>query len=149
MAFDETVAPQGSYLNDVRFSPDGGHAYITDSGARGALVVGELASGKALRVLDGHPSTQPEKGLVVKADGQELRRPDGRGIEFAADGIALSSDGAYLYWQATTGRTLSRAATTALEDAGLSMDQLGQRVERVGESIVADGLWMDQADRLY
>ena len=23
IAFDETVAPQGSYLNDVRFSPDG------------------------------------------------------------------------------------------------------------------------------
>jgi hypothetical protein len=27
--FDETVAPQGSYLNDVRFSRDGRHAYRT------------------------------------------------------------------------------------------------------------------------
>lgn len=37
--FGGDVAPQGSYLNDVRFSPDGKHAYMTDSGAQGALVV--------------------------------------------------------------------------------------------------------------
>ena len=37
IAFDEDVAPQGSYLNDVRFSPDGKTAYMTDSGAVGAL----------------------------------------------------------------------------------------------------------------
>ena len=35
--FDERVAPQGSYLNDVRFSPDSRHAYLTDSSAKGAL----------------------------------------------------------------------------------------------------------------
>jgi len=33
--FSMVVAPQGSYLNDVRFSPDGQYAYITDSGIRG------------------------------------------------------------------------------------------------------------------
>jgi len=33
--FDEKVAPQGSYLNDVRFSPNGRHAYLTDAGAKG------------------------------------------------------------------------------------------------------------------
>src|SRR3954467_2992890 len=37
--FDATVAPQGSYLNDVHFSLDGRHAYLTDAAARGALVV--------------------------------------------------------------------------------------------------------------
>jgi hypothetical protein len=88
--FDEKVAPQGSYLNDVRFTPDGRHAYLTDAGAKGALVVVDLQNGSARRVLDGHPSTQPEKNVVVKIDGQELRRPDGRGVEFAADSIALS-----------------------------------------------------------
>ena len=47
IAFGEAIAPRGSYLNDVRFSPGGLHAYITDSGAQGALVIVELASGKA------------------------------------------------------------------------------------------------------
>jgi len=59
--FDEQVAPQGSYLNDVRFSPDGKFAYITDSGAIGAIVVVDLKNGKAKRVLHGHPSTQVDK----------------------------------------------------------------------------------------
>ena len=139
IAFDEQVAPQGSYLNDVRFSPDGRHAYITDSGARGALVVVDLQSGQARRVLDGHPSTQVEKDVQVRADGAVLRRPDGRGVEFAADGIALTPDGRHLYWQAIKGKTLYRIPTEALLGAAPARDVESQ-VERVGENGVADGL---------
>lgn len=147
--FDDTVAPQGSYLNDVRFSPDGRHAYLTDAGAKGALVVVDLQTGKARRVLDGHPSTQPEKDVVVKTDGRELRRPDGRGVEFAADSIALSPDGRTLYWKALTGRTLYRISTDALEDSSLSKGNLEARVERAGVTEPTDGLWIDARGRLY
>ena len=96
IAFDEDAAPQGSYLNDVRFSNDGKYAYITDSGVVGAILVVDLGQDKTVRLLDGHPSTQMKKGLNVKADGEVLRRPDGRGVEFSADGIELSGDGAWL-----------------------------------------------------
>lgn len=147
--FDETVAPQGSYLNDVRFSADGRHAYLTDAGAEGALVVADLQSGKARRVLHGHPSTQPEKDVVVKTDGRELRRPDGRGVEFAADSIALSPDGRTLYWKALTGRTLYRIATDALENSRMSEKDLEARVERVALTEPTDGLWIDGRGRLY
>jgi sugar lactone lactonase YvrE len=140
IAFTDDVAPQGSYLNDVRFSPDGRYAYITDSGAKGALVVVELQSGDARRVLDGHPSTQAEKDVQVKADGQVLRRPDGRGVEFSADGIALTPDGRHLYWQALTGRTLYRIPTDALQNARATSAEVASKVERVGENGVSDGL---------
>ncbi len=133
----------------MRFSADGRLAYITDSGAKGALVVVDLASGKARRVLDGHPSTQPEKGVVIKTDGQELRRPDGRGVEFAADGIALSPDGKYLYWQAIKGRTLYRIATSTLADAALPAKSVEGKVEKVGENGPADGLLFDKQGRMY
>jgi sugar lactone lactonase YvrE len=149
IAFDQTAAPQGSYLNDVRFSSDGRLAYITDSGARGALLVVDLASGKARRLLDGHPSTQPEKGVVIKTDGKPLRRPDGRGVEFAADGIALSPDGKYLYWQAIKGRTLYRIATGVLDDAALPAKSVEEKVEKVGENGPADGLLFDRQGRMY
>jgi sugar lactone lactonase YvrE len=147
--FDENIAPQGSYLNDVRLSPTGLHAYITDSGARGALVVVDLAHGEAWRVLDGDPSTQPEQDVVVHTDGAPLRRTDGRGAEFAADGIALSRDGEWLYWQALTGRTLYRVPTDALLDDAVSEEEVEQRVERVGENGVSDGLWIDEHGRMY
>ncbi|GJE03006.1 hypothetical protein GMJLKIPL_4957 [Methylobacterium isbiliense] len=147
--FDETIAPQGSYLNDVRFSPDGRHAYLSDAGAKGALVVVDLQNGKARRVLDGHPSTQPEKDVVVRTDGHELRRPDGRGVEFAADSIALSPDGRTLYWKALTGRTLYRIPTDALENPRLSARDLEAHVERAAETEPTDGLWIDGRGRLY
>lgn len=59
--FNEQVAPQGSYLNDIRISPDGKYAYITDSGAVGAIVVVNLKKEKATRLLHGHTSTQVDK----------------------------------------------------------------------------------------
>ena len=149
ITFNETVAPLSSYVNDVRISPDGRHAYLTDSGAKGALIVVDLASGRARRVLDGHPSTQPEKGVAVKTDRQELRRPDGRGVEFAADGIALSPDGSQLYWQAVKGRTLYSIPTQALHDLRLSTQQLARQVVRVGENGPADGLLIDRRGRMY
>jgi sugar lactone lactonase YvrE len=147
IAFDLDAAPQGSYLNDVRFSPDGRWAYITDSGAVGALVVVDLKSEKARRVLHGHASTQLEKDVVVHTDGKPLRRPDGRGAEFNADGIALSRDGRHLYWQALTGRTLYRVPTDALHDAQ-SDASLARKVETVGENGVSDGLWIDEHGRM-
>ncbi|MDB5919279.1 MAG: hypothetical protein JWR40_3513 [Massilia sp.] len=150
IAFDERVALQGSYLNDIRFSRDGRFAFITDSGVRGAIVVVDLQAGTARRVLDGHPSTQPEKGVVVKADGKPLRRPDGRGVEFAADGIAISKDGQYLYWQAIKGVTLYRIPTRVLTDAGLSAAEVTAAVQPWGRNGVADGLLIARGtERMY
>ncbi len=146
--FPEDVALQGSYLNDVRFSPDGKWAYITDSGVRGAIVVVDLGTGEAKRLLDGDPSTQPKKGLVVKADGKPLRRPDGKGVEFAADGIALTPDGAWLYWQAIKGDTLYRIATSALVEEGWNGQDIAGKVETVGRNGVADGLLIDRAGKI-
>lgn len=70
-------------------------------------------------------------------------------MEFTADGIALSRDGRHLYWQALTGRTLYRIETAALIDESLSDDELGGKVERVGENGVSDGLWIDEEGRMY
>ena len=140
--FGQDVAIPGSYLNDVRFSKDGRHAFLTDAGQRGALVVVDLAKGKARRVLDGHPSTQPEKGVVVRTDGKPLRYPDGRPVLFAADSIALSSDGAWLYWKALTGNTLYRIQTAALTGRGLAGEDVSSQVQPYGKVGPTDGLWI-------
>ena len=144
--FDMQAAPQGSYMNDVRVSPDGRYAFLTDSGQKGALVVVDVAAGTARRVLDGDPRTQPEPGVVPMADGHELRRPDGRIPAFAADGIALDAEGRWLYWQALVGRTLYRVPTAALLDPAADA---GAQVERVATTFVADGLWMNKRGELF
>ena len=146
--FDAAVAIPGSYLNDVRFSPDGRFAYMTDSGVRGSLVVADLGSGRSWRVLDGHPSTQMDMSVVIHTDGHELRRPDGRQPEFSADGIALSADGRTLYWQATTGKTLYSIPTAVLQDPAMAANA-AQSITTVQITHPADGLWIDAAGKLY
>ncbi|HEU4411843.1 MAG TPA: L-dopachrome tautomerase-related protein [Polyangiaceae bacterium] len=139
--FDPTVASGESYLNDVRFDLGRKVAYLTDSG-KGGLVVLDLATKKARRVLDGHPSTMSE-GITLTVEGKPWKRPDGTAPRIHADGIALSPDGAWLYYQALTGRTLYRVATEALRDAKLKDAALGAKVEVVGKPGPADGLEAD------
>ena len=142
------VALQGTYLNDIRFSPDGRTGYITDSGTRGAIIVVDLDSGASFRALDGHPSTQIDKTVKVKIDGKPLVRPDGRQPAFASDGIAISNDGATLYYQALTGKTLYSIATAKLR-ADVSEADRARAIKTVATTHVADGLWMSKAGVLY
>ena len=144
----EDVALQGTYLNDIRFSPDGRFGYITDSGTRGAIIVVDLESGRSWRTLDGHPSTQVDKTVTVMLDGRPLRRPDGRQPMFAADGIAISNDGRTLYWQALTGRTLYSIETSRLRQEVPDAER-GAAVKTLAKTHVADGLWMSKAGVLY
>ena len=146
--FSEQVAPEGTYLNDIRFDAEGKWGYLTDSG-RGAILVIDLGSGEIRRMLDGVSSTTAEKGVVVRTDGRDLRRPDGVQPVFNADGIALSPDGRTLYWQAISGRTLYEAPTEALRDPALSPADLEAKVRRAGETVLADGLWMTAKGQLF
>ena len=136
--FDETVAPADSYLNDIRFTADGRHAFMTDSG-RGALVVLDLDSGVATRLLDKHPTTMLDSTVQVVTDGRPLRRPDGRQPLFHADSIELSADGQYLLWQALTGKTIYRVPVAQLTRPDATADLAARSVERVAENRVADG----------
>jgi sugar lactone lactonase YvrE len=140
------VAGPASYLNDIRVAPDGRFAYLTDSGSPGGLVVLDLQSGQAWRVLSDDPSTQFDPGVTVMTDGQPLRRPDGRQPLFNADSLALSQDGNTLFWQALTGKTLYRLATSAIQSAAAAMQA---RPEKVATTEPADGLWTGQKDEIY
>ena len=142
------VALQGTYLNDIRFSPDGHIGYITDSGTRGAIIVIDLESGKGFRALDGDKSTQIEKDVTVTIAGQPLRRPDGRQPAFAADGIAISNDGKTLFYQALTGKTLYSIDTDKLQPPVTEAER-SKAVKKVATTNVADGLWMSKKGVLY
>jgi sugar lactone lactonase YvrE len=146
--FDNAVAPKNSYLNDVRFEPDGDFAFITDSGT-GAIVVVDLESGKSWRRLAGHPSTKAEPGYVPVINGKELRDENGQVPKIHADGIAIDAEGEYLYYHALTARTLYRIRISALTDPKLPEEQVAKYVEKVAETGAVDGMLMDADDNLY
>ncbi|SNB47879.1 SMP-30/gluconolactonase/LRE family protein [Geobacter sp. DSM 9736] len=142
--FDSSAAPSAGYLNDVRIDPAGKFAYITESGT-GAIVVLDLKTGESRRLLDGHPSTRAEPGVVPVIDGREWRDEKGKVPQVHADGIALDAKGEYLYYHALTGRTLYRIKTAFLNDPTLSPEELERRVERLAETGPVDGMemWRD------
>jgi len=149
--FDDTIAPPGSYLNDVRVDVDAAAAFITDSG-RGAIVVLDLRSGRARRLLANHPSTQAERGVVPVIEGRPLTAgaaPDAPAPEIHSDGLALDTRFGYLYYQALTACTLYRVPTSALLDTSLPRRELEERVENLGRTVVTDGMILDDSGRLY
>lgn len=138
--FGEDVALKKSYLNDVRIDTRTNTAFVTESG-RGAIIVVDLKSGKARRLLDGHPSTQPEKDIKLVVDGktlidQQKKTPP----QIASDGTALDTKNGYLYYHALTGHTLYRIKTSFLRDEKLGKPELESKVENVGQTPAPDGM---------
>ena len=106
--FSEEVAPKKSYLNDVRVDTRTQTAFITDSGL-GAIVVVDLRTGKARRLLEGDRSTQAEKDFRLQVKGRELLGENGQPPQIHSDGIAFDGLNGLLYYHALTGHTLYRS----------------------------------------
>jgi sugar lactone lactonase YvrE len=146
--FGPDIAKDGSYLNDVRVDTHRNFAYITESGTGGIVVV-DLATGKAHRALDGNRSVLAEPDAVIKPDGKPVVAPNGKPFAGNSDGIALSLDGNYLYYQALAGATLYRIRTDILRDPNARPDAVTAAVEKVAKTFPVDGLWMSSKGTLY
>jgi len=135
----------------VRAETETETAYITDSG-RGAIVVLDLPSGRARRLLSQHPSTKAEPDVTPVIDDRPLTQggdPRADPPRIHSDGLALDREFGWLYYQALTSRTLHRVPTEALRDPNLTPRDLAQRVERLGRTVMTDGMLMDDAGHIY
>jgi sugar lactone lactonase YvrE len=119
------VARAGSYVDDVRFN--GSHAYLTDAGRPGLIVV-ELRTGKARRVLDDHPATIAADDRPIVLDGATVMDPSGKPLRVNADPLEVSNDGTWLYFGPLEG-PWSRVPTKLLDDPAVSADTLSAAVE--------------------
>lgn len=149
--FDASIAPERSYLNDVRIDVQRNVAFITDSGL-GALVVVDLNTNQTRRVLADHPSTKAQKGVVPIIGGRELRvgqAPGGPVPQIHADGVAYNPADDHVYYQALTARTLYRIPALVLADFDASDWTIAQAVEPVGPSVMTDGMDADATGNVY
>jgi len=146
--FDQQIAPDGSYLNDVRIDPAGEYAYITDSGL-GAIIVVNLVSGEKRRLLAKHYSVKALKGYAPVIGGREWRLDSGEVPQINADGIALSPDGSWLYYHALTARALYRIRTEYLKDWSVAPQMVESKVEYVADTGATDGMETDKGGNLY
>jgi sugar lactone lactonase YvrE len=131
--FGTEITSGNSYLNDIRIDVETEMAYLTDSGI-GGLVVLDLESGVARRVLDNHASTHAED-LILNVNGQNLTD-----TVIHADGIALDASTKMLYYMALCSRHLYAIPLDGLNNALLSEDDLARQIVLVAEPGPSDGL---------
>jgi sugar lactone lactonase YvrE len=144
--FDTRIAPQNSYLNDVRIDTQREFAFMTDSGDD-ALVVLNLKTGKARRVLQNHPSTASEDVTLTIGGSPWLL--NGVPPRVHADGIAYDAAADMLYYQALTGRTMYHMSGAWLRRFVLSEMVIETKVETVGQTGASDGLIFGPDQKVY
>lgn len=138
-----SVSTGKSFIDDLRFN--GRHAYLTDAG-KAALIVLDLETGLARRVLEGHPSTSGHGPL--RAEGRELRDPNGKAITVNADQLEVSPDGRLLYFQPTAG-PMSVVETRLLDDPELSPAELAHHVRPFTATPTTGGTAIDASGAIY
>lgn len=165
ITFPSNVVYPESYLNDVRFdrrsnlsgiSGGRGVAYITDSSVEGrnGLVIVDIGTGKSWRHLDNSPTVHAINGTVPFVYGAPMYQLVGvmkpTDITFGADGIALSPDGATLYYSVIGGRFLYSVPTALLRAQGGNSDAAAvAAIQNLGEKGISDGLETDTTGIVY
>ena len=144
--FETEIAPRNSYLNDVRIDTQRGFAFMTDSGT-GALVVLNLKTGKARRVLQKHPSTAAED--VILTIGGHPWLLNGEPPSVHADGIAYDAAADMVYYQALTGRTMYRISASWLRRFDIPQMDIEAKVKMVGQTGASDGLVFGPDQKVY
>lgn len=159
VTFPAAIAGPSAFLNDVVVDLTRGKegtAFLTDASAEGpnGLVVVDLATGRATRRLNDHPSTKGDKNLVLKVRGQPVIAKQGSGIgepvRLGSDGIALSADGQWVYYSPLTSHHLYRVRADALADVQRGDADVAKTVEDLGDrGFASDGLLGDAEGRVY
>ncbi|CAG2133912.1 SMP-30/gluconolactonase/LRE family protein [Cupriavidus plantarum] len=158
IVFPSDVALSTTYVNDMRFdfrTGEAGTIYVTDSSVSGpgAIIVVDIASGRAVRRLSGDASTSVDKSFVPVVEGKTMmnRAADGKTSPFgvASDGIALSADGKTLYFSPLSSRHLYAVPTQLLRDPAATDAQIAAAVKDLGEKGASDGMEADADGAVY
>ncbi|MGL5083155.1 MAG: L-dopachrome tautomerase-related protein [Microcoleaceae cyanobacterium] len=148
------VTAKNSFLNDLAVDPTHQTIYIADTTQGGvpALIVVDLKTDKARRILAGHVSVLPEKlDLIIDGQPVQVVQPDGTLArpQIGVNPIALDAKNEWLYYGPMHGRHLFRVQTSDILNPDLKPDQLAQRVETYAEKPICDGISIDQAGNIY
>ncbi len=143
------VIPDNTFLNDFAVDLYHDAIYIADTagGSNSALIVVDLQTGYARRVLEGNPSMQPEDialvvdGTTTMLGGQEAR--------IGVNPITLDPSNEWVYYGPMSGQSLYRIRTTDLLDTSLSPEALAAQVERFGDRPISDGITIDGGGNIY
>ena len=144
--FSSDIAQRGSFLQDLQVDGKGETVYIADVSfwrKNPAIVVYDIASQKARRVLESDRSVVPQDWIIRNPTKKMVFFAGLVALKAGVDGIAISRDDEWLYYAAMNHDTLYRVRTKDLRDASLTSAGVGLRAEAVGQKPLNDGMSSD------
>lgn len=144
-----------SFVRDLALDPEEPFVYISDpaNGDDAALIIVDLRTNLARRVLQGHNAVQPEPGMNFQLDGRIVaaKSPDGRNVQPLAgvSPLAIDRKGTWLYFGPTVGATLFRIRTEYLRDDSLHPKTLAAQVQGFSPKNIGDSIAVDAKGNVY
>ena len=112
-----------------------------------ALIVYNVDTSTARRVLEAHPSVSAEH-YVIRNHGDAMKFGGGLvSLRGGVDGMAMNDE--WLYYGALSGSGLYRIAVATLVDPATSEKDLAAAVERIADKPLSDGFSFDNEGVLY
>lgn len=141
--------PEDSFLNDLAVDRKHNAIYITDTASTKttALIVVDLNTGEARRVLEGSPFTQPED-IDMVIDNKVLTLGGGH-AKIGANPITIDNKYEWVYFAPMTGKKLFRIKTDDLRDNTLDEESLRMKVELYASKPISDGITIDKENNIY
>lgn len=150
--FPRSIAPLGSFLQDLQADPSGRMIYIADASfwrKAPAIIVYDSLTRRSRRVLEGHEAT-PAQDWLIRTPVRDMRFLGGMvPLKIGLDGIALDPSGRWLTFGAMSSDTLYRVPVSALSNSELSRADLAAAVEILGKKPLSDGLSADLSGNVY
>ena len=145
---DTKVVPKGGFINDVRVG--GGYAYLPDS-SLGALIVVNLRTGQARRVLAHDSRLRSDRSLKLTVSGKPYLNAKGQlpNGNMSVNPVELSTDGRYFYFQPSGGPVLMRIETRLLKDFSTPDSVLSKAIQPMGRGPFNAGMTMAKDGSIY
>jgi hypothetical protein len=150
--FHPDIAQRGSFLQDLQVSADSSTVFIADASVwrkTPAIIVYDVATRTARRVLEEHPSVTAQN-ILVRNPIREMKFLNGLvSLKTGVDGITIDNENEWLYFGAVNQGGLFRARIRDLEDATIPARQLDDEVERFSDKPLSEGLSSDLSGNVY
>ena len=149
--FPDSIAPAGSFFNDLSISPDGKYAAIANLsffGKNPSIVIFHIEKGIAINRLQGYPELRHQDYVPVTPQ-KKMRFFGLVDLLIGIDGIDFSKDGRYLYWAPMGHSKLFRIASEKILDFELKDAELAEYIEEVCTKPLSDGIRTDFDGNIY
>jgi len=148
------VTPKDTFVNDFAVDARHNHIFISDpaGGTNAALIVVNLNSGTARRVLEGHSSVIPEDvDLVIDNVPIQVKDKSGKPVRphIGVNPITEDLNNEWVYFGPMHGLSLYRIKADDLANEKLDSVALANRVEHYSDKPVSDGMTIDKDNNIY